>query len=219
MVSYFCAVALFGVFLWFFAELGRWGRGGVAACAVAFFVYGMVMHRRANILKAGLQGENTAADVLKGLPEGYTVVRNAVIEHQGRRSELDLIVVGKTGVFVVETKNMKGHIYGDCSDNMWRKEKHRGNNVYKDEFYSPVKQVSTHVYRLAGYLRERGVRVFVEGAVYFASEEAELHLKGKTEGISVLALSQGEDVLVEHIINRKSVLAETEVRKICKILK
>jgi len=182
-------------------------------------IYGYFMKRRSDILRSGVDGEKNAANTLKNLPEGYTVVRNAVVEYKGKSSELDLIVVGKTGVFVVETKNMKGDIYGNHIEKFWTKKKHRGNNIYEDEFYSPVKQVSTHVYRLANFLRKKGVDVFVEGVVYFANPEAVLHIYDSDDGISVLSVSQGRDVLVKHITLGESVLNDSEVKKICKILK
>ena len=219
ILAFFASMGIFGALLWFFDAMASGARIAMAICGTIFLVASLVLRRRAHILNAGLQGEKTAAEVLKALPNGYTVVKNAVISHQGKQSELDLIIVGESGVFVVEAKNMKGDVYGDCDDKNWRKEKHRGENVYRDEFYSPVKQVRTHVHRLAGLLRDKGIKVFVEGVVYFASDEAVLHISGDSNGIAVLAFTQGDDVLVDHILSGKANLDPATQKRILKALK
>jgi len=59
-----------------------------------------------NDLKGRL-GEKDVASVLKGLPEGYTVLHDVEMEW----GNIDHVVVGPTGVFAIETKNWNGGLY------------------------------------------------------------------------------------------------------------
>lgn len=61
----------------------------------------------------GQAGEVNVAARLKALPKSdYTVFNNLLIQRGEYSSQIDHVVVSKYGVFVIETKNFKGWIYG-----------------------------------------------------------------------------------------------------------
>lgn len=100
------------------------------------------------ITAAGKQGEEHTAVLLNALPHNYKLIRNAVVSYEGRESEIDNIVEGNTGVFIIETKNHRGYISGDCREMYW--EQHKINNYgecHSKNFYNPTKQVATHIYK------------------------------------------------------------------------
>lgn len=49
-----------------------------------------------DITIAEKRGEERTAYLLHSLPDNYKLIRNAVISHEGRESEIDNIVVGNT---------------------------------------------------------------------------------------------------------------------------
>ena len=62
----------------------------------------------------GDAGEQKAGTILKrSLPDGYTIIQNVRVTYNGRSSEIDNIIIGKSGVFVVEVKNVKGTVTGN----------------------------------------------------------------------------------------------------------
>lgn len=176
--------------------------------------------RKGEILQAGLEGESDAAKILSKLPDSFTVFQNVDVTYDGKSSEIDSIAVGETGVFIIETKNHKGYITGSVEDKEWHQYKTgRKGGSYSKKLYNPVKQVGTHVYRVAHYLRENGVKVHVTGAVYFTNEECTLDI-GKIKDIPVLSKKKhGEKGLLDFIKGGEKILTKDEVRKITDILK
>jgi hypothetical protein len=75
------------------------------------------------------------------------VIDNVIIPGDNNRtSQIDHILVSTKGIFVVETKNFVGKVYGREEDQEWLQVLKHGQ--VKNKFYSPVKQNLTHVYRL-----------------------------------------------------------------------
>jgi ribosomal protein S27AE len=68
----------------------------------------------------------------------------------GKSSQIDHILVCAKGVFVIETKNYSGAIYGEDSEREWTQVLQYGN--VKNKFYNPVKQNASHKYKIANIL-------------------------------------------------------------------
>lgn len=172
-----------------------------------------------DITIAGKQGEERTAHLLNSLPVNYKLIRNAVISYEGRESEIDNIVVGNTGVFVIETKNHRGYINGDCNERYWAQHKiDNYGECHSKEFYNPTKQVATHIYRLKGIFRQNKVRVFINGAVYFSNPEIKVDIENPREDIPVFNY-YNQDELLNYILNREKILTDKQVENIVKIIK
>ena len=131
------------------------------------------------ILRNGMEGEQSTQRLIEMLPEGYRGYCNVVVPFEGKESELDMVVTGPTGVFIIETKHLNGTVCGNYDQEHWQLHKvGRQGGQYSKDLYSPVKQVRTHTFRLAGYLRSRGCGTFVKDAVYFSSSGTYLELTG-----------------------------------------
>jgi len=80
----------------------------------------------------------------------YTMVPNVTIpDGLGGSTQIDHVVVSRYGVFVVETKNMKGWIFGAEDDREWT-QKFRGG--HSQRFENPLRQNFRHTETLAGIL-------------------------------------------------------------------
>lgn len=80
----------------------------------------------------------------------YKIIHDAKVFYNGMMSQIDHIVVSKYGVFVIETKNYKGWIFG--SENAYEWTQVIFNNKYK--LYNPLKQNLGHVKALQANLAD-----------------------------------------------------------------
>ena len=162
---------------------------------VCFAVSGVVgghMMEQARILQMGIEGESVTANVVKTLPNNYIGFQNVVLQHEKGTSELDMVVVGPTGVFVIETKNLNGTVVGNYEGREWVQKKHgRGGTPYSKGLYSPVKQVRTHVHHLAEFLGKNGINTYIKSAVYFANPDAVVQMLGTPAGTPVFSALTG----------------------------
>lgn len=87
----------------------------------------------------------------------------------GKTSQIDHIVINPNGVFVIETKNYSGRIYGSEEQLEWTQVLRYGK--VKHKLYNPVRQNRTHIYRLSKFLSKKikitSAVVFVQGNTQF----------------------------------------------------
>ncbi|MCM1144415.1 MAG: NERD domain-containing protein [Blautia sp.] len=172
-----------------------------------------------DILASGISGERIATKILSKLPDGYTIFQNVTINYDGKTSEIDNIVVGRSGVFIVETKNHNGSIAGNYEEAYWTQYKvGRGGTPYEKEIYSPIKQVGTHIYRLANYLRQSGANTYIEGMVYFTHEECEVRITGSGPISVYTSFNNDEALLYRRILEGEHRLSIESIKHICKLL-
>ena len=61
---------------------------------------------------------------------------------EGETSELDVIYITQKGIFIFESKNFSGWIFGDEKSRQWTASLPNG---YKNHFYNPIMQNRTHL--------------------------------------------------------------------------
>lgn len=192
-----------------------------AIICLVFAAFSGHNRKQANVYRAGVEGEEATARIIKTLPEQYYGIQNLKITYDNKTSELDIVVVGPTGVFVIETKNISGSVNGNYHDTEWTKQKiSKGNRIYISSFYSPIKQVGTHVYRFANHLRSNGIHVHVDSAVYFANPEATVEISGTSNKTAVFsAANYGDERLINFITDREKVINNVQIKRILNLLK
>lgn len=177
-------------------------------------------YNKAEIIKSGIDGEIECAKVLAELPDEYSVFCNTSISFRNRRSEIDFIVTGPTGVYVIEAKNINGVLSGNYSDNEWTQIKtlKNGNSVTK-VIYSPVKQVRAQALALIGSLYEHGLKIPAVTAVYFANRKTELDLwNEKRDTPLFLKNRNGDRDIINMIVSGKASLSKNDLSLVNKIL-
>lgn len=100
-------------------------------------------------VKKGIEGEKIIKNLLKKMPKEYVVLNDLLIKYRDRASQIDHIVLSHKGIFVIETKNYSGKIYGDTYSKYWI-QKLKGR---KRTFYSPILQNKTHVNAVKSLLK------------------------------------------------------------------
>lgn len=105
----------------------------------------------------GEKGENVVAEILGDTVKGEQYVINDLLfkNESGQSCQIDHIFVNRSGIWVIETKNYAGSIYGQENHREWAQVLAYGNQVNK--FYNPIKQNATHIYHLSKYLKAKNI--------------------------------------------------------------
>ena len=164
-------------------------------------------HRR-----AGRRGERVVSDAIRELLwEDDYLFTNVSVSYDNRPAEFDNIIVNRYGVFIIEVKNYVGCLYGKEDDFEWTKQKTtEGGYTYVKTVKNPIKQVRRQTDILARYLRDYGVRVWVEGYAYL------IHGNSPIESPYLLKDRQNINKTIHTF--RKNRLDELTVKTICDLL-
>jgi len=142
------------------------------------FVLAIITAIRRRSMTAGEEGEYYVARHLRRLDSSkYFVINDLLLRKKnGRTTQIDHVVVSPYGVFVIETKNISGHIYGSEYSKTWTRHWHgfaRGGRYMSNEltFDNPILQNGAHVKALYDELRQYNVRLI---PIIAFSPEAEL---------------------------------------------
>jgi len=192
---------------------------GVITLVITVLFGGASPSGSAEAKRYGDRGERATGSILERyLPDDYTVIQNAKIRYGGGVSETDNIIVGRTGVFVVEVKNIKGRVSGSYADKNWLQNKtDRYGIAHQKEFYSPVRQIGTHIWRLANLLRDNKIFTHVSGAVYFANPKTSVFLRGEPNDIPVFTYRTTQELL-DYIKSGNANLSDGKIQKIIQLL-
>jgi hypothetical protein len=72
----------------------------------------------------------------------YKTLRNVYLNNDNETTEIDEIILHEKGIFIIESKNYSGWIFGNEKDKTWT-QCLRGNN--KNKFYNPILQNNKHI--------------------------------------------------------------------------
>lgn len=120
-----------------------------------FFLFIFVALIAVSILKSrrgkGWVGEKITTAAMWSMldKDTYRRVDDVIIPAPNGTTQIDHILVSKFGVFVIETKNIQGWIFGDPQSDKWTQ------SIYgkKSQFQNPLKQNYRHTKTLAEYLQ------------------------------------------------------------------
>lgn len=86
----------------------------------------------------------------------YHLIKNVTLPTEDGTTQIDHIIVSRYGVFVVETKNMKGWIFGNAKQRYWTQKIFK----YSQKFQNPLHQNYKHVKTLQSLLDLSDEQVF-----------------------------------------------------------
>jgi restriction system protein len=93
----------------------------------------------------GLIGEtlvNLGAKMFLNKDE-YHLVKNVILPTADGTTQVDHIIVSRYGLFVIETKNMKGWIFGSPNQKTWTQKIYRHTNTFQNPLHQNYKHVKT----------------------------------------------------------------------------
>ena len=144
--------------------------------------------KREKIEEIGEQGENTVAGILERIKSNKSYLLNNVIllDYNGESYQIDHIFISQNGIWVIETKNHAGKIYGSDQRKNWIQVLNYG--TFKNSFYSPVKQNLAHAHKIAKVIKKKSkiipLVVFVSADIKDVDSKYICHINNLIEVIS-----------------------------------
>lgn len=152
--------------------------------AFVFLIISATLFSNYTTWSIGAEGEERVAKQLMLLGDRYRVIHDVVLP--GMPGNIDHVVLGPNGIFVLETKNHKGFI--SCNGDSWRQLKigRRGTN-YFGKIGSPSRQIKKNAVLLSNFIKNRfQLRLYISGLVVFTNEDAKLNLNYPTVAVAKL---------------------------------
>ena len=140
--------------------------------------------KQINIWRAGLTGQESVENVLSLLSDEWNLINNFKMPH--KKCDIDHLLIGPKGIFLLETKNYHGKI--ECDGDYWNYTKTgRNGGIYKGHINNPSKQLKRNVWELRKYLEKKMIDVekgkfpyWIQGILVFTNIHNELNLQGET---------------------------------------
>jgi hypothetical protein len=116
----------------------------------------------------GFVGESIVAKYLSKLPENeYTILNNIYLKCRNGSIQIDHLIVSIYGIFVIETKNYSGWIFGNENQNYWTQIIFKS----KTKFKNPIKQNISHVNTVKYLLNDYTYLKYFSVVVFTGSAE------------------------------------------------
>lgn len=167
----------------------------------------------------------------------YHLIKNVTLPTEDGTTQIDHIIVSEYGIFVVETKNLKGWIFGDEKQKSWTQKIYKHTN----KFQNPLHQNYKHIKTIENTLNIEPHKIFsvivFTGDSTFKTKMPENvkhgisyidYIKSKTHKIisqkeiaGIIAsiesgrLSQSFKTNREHVRHVKSIIEEKEQKNLC----
>lgn len=178
-------------------------------CIVGFICFGIFMIWYNSPKQKGKRGEKQVYNKLMKLSDDYTIINDVVLYTKSGTTQVDHVVVSPYGIFVIETKNLCGDIYGNDERQEWT-QMIVNRYVTKNRFYNPVKQSLGHVRHIKNMLKEFPFIPIVPVVVF--TDRANLRIEKSQYDVMYT------DELLDFINSRKDVyLNESDVKRILDI--
>lgn len=125
---------------------------------IGLTIWRIIMSSPDNVGKAG---ERRVARKLDWLPKEYTILNDIMLRTQYGTTQIDHVVVSPYGIFVIETKNYKGWIFGHENSEEWKqsllgKKRWYGWSSEQHKFRNPIRQNMAHTKAIKRLLSDTG---------------------------------------------------------------
>lgn len=136
----------------------------------------------------GRYGEYAIYKQLKGLEkDGAKFLFNVYVPKQsGGTSEIDVLMICKECIFVFESKNFSGWIFGNEKSKNWVQTLPSGNKSKKEYFYNPILQNRSHIKHLQAFLKQQ---IPLKSVVVFSNRCTLKDVQVESEDIYVINCS------------------------------
>ena len=149
-----------------------------------------------------------------GFGSENNILNNIYVPHNGKTSEVDVLLIHETGLYVFESKNFSGWIFGSENDYMWTQAFNRN---AKEKFYNPIKQNITHINALSEFLKIDKNKM--KSYIVF-SERCELKkIPENTDKYKILKRNSLHEFIKNDIEQSEKIFTEEEIKNIYEKLK
>ena len=158
----------------------------------------------------GRKGEKKVSSRLRALCRGgkFRAFNDILLRRKsGFTSQIDHVLVGETGVFVIETKNYKGRITGETDEPEWHQTTRRSSNGFEN----PLLQNKGHIRALTELLGEKYPDLKCHSLIVFPSR----HLID-VEDPRVISRQEIRQAIVSHTVKT---LSREDVAEISRMIR
>lgn len=146
----------------------------------------------------------------------YKLLRNVYIpKPNGKYSEIDVLLLHETGVYVFESKNLSGTVYGDYKHPQWERYKKNGE---KDFIVNPIKQNEGHINALCNYLQLNKYQLRAFNMVVFGSKAELKYIPENSSFNSIHEIYNLEMELIKKMTSQKNFYSQKTIDSWCSLL-
>jgi hypothetical protein len=197
----------------FHLKLDEWATTYRGFYMGAFFTLGalLIMYPYSH-WRSGLKGEKLVCkNLAEKLGAEYSIFNNVLLKGGRRGGDIDHIVVGPTGIFVLETKNNQSSVY--YNGYQWK-------NISR----SPSDQVETNMFRIKDTLLQCEVfkkrEPYIYGIVVFSNGKLKLKIDRRPKWSEILQIKNSkDDVLTQFVLSKPTTFSVEEILSIEQFLK
>lgn len=130
----------------------------------------------------GNYGEYLTFNKLEKISGCHKILTNVYLpKGNGETTEVDLIYIHETGIYVLESKNFSGWIFGDEKSKYWMQTFKNGK---KEKFYNPIWQNNTHIKYLTKLLQIDGK--YIKSIIVFSERCTIKKIEVHSENVKVI---------------------------------
>ena len=188
---------------------------------VIVFIFFLFLRKAKSPERKGEYGESiVAAAVASSIHKGLYghVLRNVYVpRNDGSSSEVDVIFVCVKGIFVFESKNYVGYIFGNDQYRNWTVSLYAGKNLVgfktteKHNFYNPVWQNRTHIRALQSIIKTTAPFISI---IVFSNRSELKNITYDASKVTILKSNQLRHFMRDIQTNYSDVLPEYDVDNI-----
>lgn len=146
----------------------------------------------------------------------YKILRNVYIpQKRGNYTEIDVLLLHETGVYVFESKNLSGSVYGDMDHLQWQRYKKNGD---KEFIPNPIRQNEGHIRALCEYLNQNKYQFCVFSMIVFGTKSNLKFVPEDTSLMSIHDIYNLEMDLIKKMQSRQSFYSANTIDAWCKKL-
>ncbi|WEG16642.1 nuclease-related domain-containing protein [Alkalihalophilus pseudofirmus] len=171
---------------------------------------------RETVANQGVYGEFMTYYTLEKIEGSYKLLSNLYIPRKnGTTTEIDLMMIHKTGIYVVESKNYSGWIYGHENQKYWVQTLE---SKKKNRFYNPIWQNEIHIKALK-YALQRDDGDLFNSLIVFSERCTLKEVTCDSLNVAVMKRNKLKSMLANQIKVAPSILTDFEMNKIYYMLK
>lgn len=167
------------------------------------------------ITNTGIFGEYETFCKLQNIKGKYKILTNVYVPKENdETTEIDLVYIHETGIYVLESKNYSGWIFGDESNKNWTQSFKNG---HKERFYNPIKQNNAHINYLKKLL-ECDMKIF-KSIIVFSERCTLKKINIISENVYVINRYNLLKTIKKIISNSSTIFSHEEINSIYNKLK
>lgn len=164
-----------------------------------------------------IKGNIGELEIFKYLIENVSnslFIFNSYVEKENESTEIDLIMLHQSGLYVFEIKNFNGWIFGSENDKTWTCT--YGRKGSKEKFFNPIWQNKKHINYLKTILKNKNIPIY--NYVVFGTNAELKSINLKTKIAKVISINEIEKEFKENNRLNNLGIKENELVKIFNLL-